>query len=61
MNKKGFFIKVEVLISKLGTMNIFNIKFQGCNIWFSLSKGQNYVLSTTTNSFMQSFSSDTQP
>ena len=42
-------------------MNIFNIKFQGCNIWFSLSKGQNYVQSTTTNSFMQGFSSDTQP
>ena len=37
------------------------IKFKGCDTWLSLSKGQNYVQSIPTNSFMQSFSSDTQP
>ena len=37
------------------------IKFEGCDIWFNLSKGKNYVQSTPTNSFMQSFFSDTQP
>ena len=41
-------------------MNLFYIKFQGCDIWFSLSKGQNNVQSRPTNSFMQNFSSDTK-
>ena len=41
-------------------MNLFYLKFQGCDIWFSLSKGQNNVQSRPTNSFMQNFSSDTK-